>query len=153
VGLVDFETPTFEPSIDFAVLADAAQAIGGKLYLLGGGWDTLRVAGFPARHHTMAIGMRIRVPWTWTGRRTSLSIDLQDEDGHSLFERGRLVHLFEVGRPQNVPEGSDIGLVRAFTFNNVPLPKPGGYAFAIAVNDVEVERLRFMVRERPPQAE
>ena len=50
-----FDSPAFEPSVDFAILADAAQAIAGKLFLLGGGWDTLRVGGFPARHHTCLL--------------------------------------------------------------------------------------------------
>ncbi|MFW2340163.1 MAG: DUF6941 family protein [Acidimicrobiia bacterium] len=140
-----FDSPAFEPSVDFAILADAAQAIAGKLFLLGGGWDTLRVGGFPARHHTMAIGLRVRIPWTWTGRPMTLAIDLQDEDGGSLFSSGPLRHGFEVGRPPGAPEGSDIGLVRAFTFNHVPFPKAGGYAFAISLNDAEVDRLRFNV--------
>lgn len=148
-----FETATFEPSVDFAILADAAQAISGKLFLLGGGWDTLRVGKFPARHHTMAIGLRVRIPWTWTGQPMTLSIDLQDEDGRSLFASGPLRHGFEVGRPPGAPEGSDIGLVRAFTFNHVPFPKSGGYAFVISLNDLEVDRLRFNVFQHVRPAE
>jgi hypothetical protein len=131
-----FDSPAFEPSVDFAILADAAQALAGKLFLLGGGWDTLRVGGFPARHRPM-----------------TLSIDLQDEDGGSLFSSGPLRHGFEVGRPTGAPEGSDIGLVRAFTFNHVPFPRAGGYAFSISLNDLEVDRLRFNVFQHTRPAE
>ena len=83
----------------------------------------------------------------------TLSIDLQDEDRGSLFTSGPLRHGFEVGRPQGAPEGSDIGLVRAFTFNHVPFPSAGGYAFAISLNEQEVDRLRFNVFQhtRPAQ--
>ncbi len=138
-----------EPSVEFAILADAVQAAAGKLYVLGGGWDTLFVAGFPARHHSLGIAVRVRVPWTWADRTISMTVDLQDEDGTSLFERGPLTHVFSVRRPPGLPDGSDIGLVRAFTFNNLPLPHAGGYSFRIGIEGVERDRLRFTARERP----
>ena len=34
--------------IDYAVLADAAQAVGGKIFILGGGWNVFRSAIYPA---------------------------------------------------------------------------------------------------------
>lgn len=139
-------------SVDFAILADAVQAAGGKLYVLGGGWDTLFVASFPGRHHSLGIGLRIRVPWTMTHERLTVTIDLQDEDGKSIFEGRSLTHAFQVGRPKGLPEGSDVVVVRAFTFNNVPLPKPGGYSFVIGVDGVERSRLRFWARAAQLQA-
>ena len=72
------------PSVEFAMVADAVQAVGGKLYVLGGGWDLLWVSSFPARHPSMGIGIRIRVPWS-NIEQFSLSVDLVDEDGNSLF--------------------------------------------------------------------
>lgn len=140
---------TLEPSVDFALIADAVQAVGGKLYVMGGGWDTLWVRQLPARHHSLAIGARLRIPWTYAGRALSLTIDLQDEDGKSVFATGPLKHTLTVGRPPGLPDGSDIGVVRAFTFNNVPFAKPGGFSFVMAIDDHERKRIRFNVRHRP----
>ena len=136
------------PQVEFAMVADAVQAVGGKLYVIGGGWDTLFVRSFPARHPTMGIGMRIRVPWSHVDEFT-LSVDLVDEDGASLFKGRALSQKIRVNRTPSMAAGSDMGVMRAFTFNNLVFPKEGGYAFRIAMNDSEVSRLRFRIRLRP----
>jgi hypothetical protein len=151
---VEFEPDDLEPipRLDFALLADAVQAVGGKLYVIGGGWDTLFVSRFPARHPSMGIGMRLRVPWSFHGDRFTVSVDLVDEDGVSVFGEKRLSQTMGVRRPPHLPSGSDVSIVRAFTFNSLPLTRPGGYAFPILVDDNEVSRLRFWVRQRPSEA-
>ena len=136
------------PQVEFALIADAVQAVAGKLYVIGGGWDTLFVRSFPARHPTMGIGMRIRVPWSHIDE-FSLSVDLADEDGTSLFQGRTLAQRIRIRRPPTMPAGSDMGIVRAFTLNNLAFPREGGYAFRISVDDVEVSRLRFRLRGRP----
>ena len=129
------------------MVADAVQAVGGKLYVLGGGWDLLWVSSFPARHPSMGIGIRIRVPWS-NIEQFSLSVDLVDEDGNSLFGGKRFSQRIKVTRRAGRPAGSDTGVTRAFTFNNLVFPKPGGYAFPIFVGDAEVSRIRFRVQKR-----
>lgn len=143
------EDPALAPTVDFGLIADAVQASGGKLFVLGGGWDTLTVRAFPARHHTLALGLRIVVPWTYDGRTVRLEIDLQDEDGHSIFSSGPVRHQFKVRRPQTVADGESIGMVQAYTFNNVPFRAPGGYSFVVSLDDVERKRIRFRVRPVP----
>lgn len=140
------------PTIEFAFLADAVQAVAGKLYVIGGGWDTLYVRDFPARHPTMGIGVRCRVPWSDIDEFT-LSVDLVDEDGTSLFKGRTLTQKIKVRRAIGMPAGSDVGIVRAFTFNNLAFPNDGGYAFRLLVNETEVSRLRFRLRRRPPMGE
>lgn len=137
-----------QPTVEFAILADAVQAVAGKLFILGGGWDTLFVASFPAQHHSLGIALRLRVPWRAAGRELSLTIDLEDEDGTSILAGKKLRHDFVTRHPKGVPEGSDLGVVRAFTFNNVPLPRAGSYSFVIAVGGQELYRLRFYARLR-----
>jgi hypothetical protein len=139
-----------EPSIEFAILADAVQASAGKLFILGGGWDTLFVRSFPARHPSLGIALRLRVPWTRAGDEITLVIDLENEDGVSIFGDKKLTHAFVTKPPTGFPEGSDMGVVRAFTFNNVPLPTPGSYAFVLSLDGEDRHRLRFFVRPRPP---
>ena len=135
------------PRVEFALVADCVQAVGGKLYVLGGGWDMLWVGSFPVRHPSMGIGIRIRVPWSHLDEFV-LSVDLVDEDGQSLFGGKRLSQRIRVKRRMGRPAGSDTGVTRAFTFNNLLFPKPGGYAFPIFVGSAEVARIRFRVEQR-----
>lgn len=135
------------PRVEFAMVADAVQAVGGKLYVLGGGWDMLWVGSFPARHPSMGLGLRIRVPWSHIDEFT-LSVDLVDEDGKSLFGGKRFAQKIKVKRRLGRPAGSDTGVTRAFTFNNLLFPRPGGYAFPIFVESTEVARIRFRVEKR-----
>ena len=91
-------------SLDYLLVADGAQVVGGKLYLLGGGWDRLtvpRLPGPPAMPFSVALG--VNVPWSLTNRKMSFSIDIHDADGGHV---GLLVGgEFEVGRPQAFAPG------------------------------------------------
>ncbi len=148
----EWQTAGMDPTrvgVDFAVLADAAHAMAGKLYVLGGGWDVLRVARFPAIHHTMAIGMRISVPWTETDREIEMAVMLVDEDGTELFDRGPVRHKFRVRRPPALPEGSAIGVVRALTLNMIRFPREGSYSYQLTIDGVDVSRIPFRVASVP----
>ena len=44
--------------IEYALLADAAQAVGGKVFVLGGGWNLFGAASYPAPvQFAVAIGL------------------------------------------------------------------------------------------------
>lgn len=138
------------PSVDVAMLADAVQAIRGKLFILGGGWDTLWVGRFPARHPSLAIGLRLRVPVSWASDELRLSVELQDADGKPLLPKP-LTHEISLPDSTRRTAATDFGLVRSFTFNNLVFHSEGSYSFVISVDDEPVSRLRFMVRARPGQ--
>ena len=106
------------PTVDVALLADAVQAVRGKLFVLGGGWDTLWVRSFPARHPTMAIGLRLRVPTSWRADILDLSVDLQDADGAPLLAKP-LTHQVRLPAHPETSPATDFGVVRSFTFNNL----------------------------------
>lgn len=63
------EDDTQEVQIRVMMLADSAQAVGGKLYILGGGFDRINMPSVPF-HHRFDLAMLIEVPW---GPRTSLT--------------------------------------------------------------------------------
>jgi hypothetical protein len=137
------------PTVDVALLADAVQAVRGKLFVLGGGWDTLWVQQLPARHPSLAIGLRLRVPVSWDRDRLHLSVDLQDADGRPILP-GPLAHDVPIPAAAARPPGStDIGLVRSFTLNNLLFEREGEFSFVISVEGEPVTRLRFAVRARP----
>ena len=85
-------------SVEWLILADAAEVTGGKLYLLGGGWDRLTVNSQPAKR-SFAVALAFRVPWHETNRQHVFQIEMADADGGSaLTVQGQ----FEVG-----PAGRD----------------------------------------------
>lgn len=145
---MDATPDSLGPTVDVALLADSVQAVRGKLYILGGGWDTLWVRGFPARHPSLAIGLRLRVPVSWGAGTLNLSVELQDEDGKSLLPQP-LSHSVRLPAHPVTPSATDFGLIRSFTFNNLLFQKEGPYSFVISVDDEPVSRLRFAVRQRP----
>jgi len=136
------------PSVDVALLADAVQAVRGKLFILGGGWDTLWVRVFPARHPSLAIGLRLRIPSSWGEETLKLSVELQDADGAPILPHP-LAHTIKLPANPQPPSATDFGLIRSFTFNNLLFEREGAYSFVISVDDDSVSRLRFSVRQRP----
>ncbi len=108
------------------LLADAAQAVGGKLFVLGGGWSVMGPGPAP-----MALAIKIEVPWDRTNQRHHWTLDLADEDGRPVQLAGaggeRPVHIagdFEVGRPAGMAQGTPIDLPLAITIGPLQLP-PG----------------------------
>ena len=80
------------------LLADAAQQVGGKLYILGGGWST---TGSPTA--PMAVAIKIEVPWDRTNVSHDWRLALVDADGRPVqTSDDRAVEVsgqLEVGRP------------------------------------------------------
>jgi hypothetical protein len=145
---VDSPPDSLGPSVDVALLADAVQAVRGKLFVLGGGWDTLWVQRFPARHPSLAIGLRLRVPVSWGSDTLQLSVELQDADGHAMLPRPLSHDIRLPPATQHNPNATDFGLIRSFTFNNLMFEQEGSNSFVISVDDEPVSRLRFTVRAR-----
>ncbi|MEI6727006.1 MAG: hypothetical protein WCN81_12385 [Actinomycetes bacterium] len=92
-------------SLDYLLVADGAQVVGGKLYLLGGGWDRVVVPQLPGRPATpFSVAVGINVPWSLTNRKMTFSVDVLDADGghiDTLAAGG-----FEVGRPTGLRAGA-----------------------------------------------
>lgn len=146
--MIDTPPEGLGPSVDVALLADSVQAVRGKLFVLGGGWDTLWVSGFPARHPSLAIGLRLRIPVSWKSDMLRLAVELQDADGKPLLP-APLSHEIKLPSPRlHPPSATDFGLVRSFTFNNLRFDSEGDYSFVISVDEEPVSRLRFSVRAR-----
>jgi hypothetical protein len=149
---VDLAPDSLGPTVDVALLADAVQAVRGKLFVLGGGWDTLWVRSFPARHPSLAIGLRLRVPSSWGEESLKVSVELQDADGAPMLPQP-LAHVVTLPGHTQGSATTDFGLIRSFTFNNLLFRKEGSYSFVISVDDEPVSRLRFAVRARVAEGE
>jgi hypothetical protein len=119
------------------LLADAAQAIDNKLYLLGGGWSVTGPDPTPS-----AIALALKVPWDEANARHDLRIELLDADGRPILvgpgeEDGKPVVIesnFEVGRPPGLRPGTPIDLAFAVNISPLPLPPGGRYEWRLSID-------------------
>ncbi|MBI4728610.1 MAG: hypothetical protein HY775_03805 [Acidobacteria bacterium] len=138
--------------IEFLILADHAEAVGGKLYLTGAGWtDSWRgpqPEGQPLPITHFGIAVSVLVAWTETNRPQHLRMRIENEDGttqHATVEGD-----IEVGRPPGLPPGSDQRAVLAVNAN-VQFPSPGGYRIVAEVGE-GVRTVSFRVHDAPTPA-
>ena len=130
-----------------AMLADSAQVAGGKLYVLGGAFDTIAVRSFPAVHRQLAVALVAEVGPSDRNRNLDLAITLVDEDGRDLGVKseGKL----RVGAPAGLPAGASSLVPMVSAFGNIRFPSEGGYVFVIEHDGTELGRLAFRVRGAP----
>jgi hypothetical protein len=125
------------------MLADAAQQVGGKLFVLGGGWSTA-----PTPTPPMAVVVKIEVPWDRSNESHEWRLSLVDADGRAVrTPDDQDVHVagrLEVGRPPGLPEGSPLDAPLVVNFMPLPLP-PGRYEWRLEVAEW-VESISFLVR-------
>ncbi len=119
------------------MLADAAQELGGKLYILGGGWSVTGPMPTP-----MAIALKIEVPWDRTNEKHELLLELLDEDGNPVRVPGpdeepvalQVTGEFEVGRPAGIKPGTPIDSALAVTFGPLPLEAGRRYQWRLSID-------------------
>ncbi|MCC7106770.1 MAG: hypothetical protein IT307_16680 [Chloroflexi bacterium] len=131
--------------VEWLLLADSAQLVGGKLYLLGGGWDVLTVnTSFPLRQRC-AIVAAFRVPWNETNVRHGVQLEVADEDGQTLLTAAGAV---ELGRPPGIPLGQE---QRAQVVAELELSfeRPGTYVVVARIEGEEHRRVPFRVVPGP----
>jgi hypothetical protein len=133
------------------LLADAAQAVDNKLYILGGGWSITGPDPVPS-----AIALKIDVPWDQANQRHHWELALLDDDGVPVFlgdtENAQSVVIsndFELGRPAGVPPGTSLELAMAINLGPLPL-EPGRYVWQLTIDDQTQEdwQAAFSVRPR-----
>lgn len=132
---------------DYMILADAAAAENGKLYIHGAGWDRIFGTSFPITHALMAVAVRLRVPWSDTNQKHGIELDILDEDGNSILPTppGTLRGEINVGRPPNLEPGSDQVIPLAFSLVSVKFEKPGVYAVVLRIDSLDALRSPFTV--------
>ena len=130
------------------MLADAAQEVNGKLYVLGGGWSVTGPVLPP-----MALALKLDVPWSAANQEHEFLLVLVDADGHPVRVGGedgdvRAGGTFEVGRPAGLPAGTDIDFAFAVTVPSLPLAA-GRYAWQLWIDGETSEDWQrpFQVRE------
>lgn len=113
--------------IDYLLLAEHAEVTGNKLYLMGGGWDTMSVAEAPASVRLM-LAAGVRVDWDETNAPVPLLVRVDDDDAQEIF---RLEGQMNVGRPPHLPPGTSQLSQMTFALA-LQLPRFGGYRVSLA---------------------
>lgn len=118
-----------EPEIEFLILADHAEAVNGKLYMMGGGLEHIGVVDFQSPVF-LGLAVGILVPWNATNREHQVSVTVQNADAVPL---AALDGQFNVGRPPTIEVGGSQRTIIAAKIS-VTLSVEGTYVVVGYVN-------------------
>ena len=116
--------------IDYAILAEHAEVVGSKLYLMGGGWDTMNAPEAPVTVRLM-LAAGVRVDWEETNVAIPLVIRVEDDDAQEVL---KLDGQMNVGRPPQLAAGTSQLSQMTFALN-LPLKQFGGYRVTIVAGN------------------
>jgi hypothetical protein len=142
------QAPAAGPGIEATILlCDAAQQVGGKLYMLGAGWSSvLRV---PGGRTNIALAVMLSVPWDMANRPFDIEARLITDEGTLASSEGEPVRqrgTVEVARGFGLPQGSPLPSSFVMDFGSLDL-SPGGYVFEFRVEDTVKAQATFLVRD------
>ena len=134
------------PDIEFAFLADAAQARPGeKFSVLGGGVTRLGSRQFPFRHPHLALVIALSVTAPETAQEHEIRFVLLDPDGRELAGAGGVM------RTAPPPDARDSVVTFAVDIWNVGFENAGDHSFRILVDGSERKRLPLVVDRLPAE--
>ena len=126
---------------DYLILADRAEAVNGKLYMVGGGFDRVGIVQIPGpANFDVAVG--VLVGYNETNSVHRIEIVLEDEDNKVV--QPPIAAQFELGKPA----GMKIGEPQRFQLvlrGPFVIPKPGGYHWVVSLNGERKAVTRFWV--------
>ena len=126
--------------VEWVMLADAVDIVNGKLYVLGGGWESVTAEELPLLL-SCGIAVAISVPWGEANHRHQHEIEVRDADGKTA---AKIMGYFEVGRPVGISPGSrqrvQIGMMLVLQFDCI-----GTYEVVVRVNDRDLQTTTFTV--------
>ena len=135
--------PLEQAEVDFLLLADRAEVLNGKLYMMGGAWDRrhIRDIGTPV---SLTIVVGVLVPWNLTNEPHRLRIRIEDEDGSPVPPEVEAT--VNVGRPANAMRGQSFRAT-AVVNNRWTLPHYGVYRVVASVASHSERRVAFYAVE------
>jgi hypothetical protein len=134
--------------IDFMFLADKAENLNGKLYVMGGGWDRISMPQFPGPLPIpISVAISVLIPWNLTNRRFRFALELTDEDNSQIAfspEQDVVSLDLEAGRPPGLKPGRPQRTLLAVTLNpGIQFEKEGLYSFHASIDGQELKRVNF----------
>ena len=128
------------------MVCDGSDAVNGKMYILGGGWDRLIVQQF-GQEQVINLAVKLMIPWYDTNRRIPFRIMVRDENDVPLIPDDMGGEL-EVGRPpgysaeESIPFFMPLGV-------KVAIDRPKRLVFTLSVGGAEVGRTAIRVIAPP----
>ena len=120
-----------DPHIEFLILADRAEVLNGKLYMMGGSWDRLSIGDF-SQPQTLSVAVGIVIPWHATNEPHRLQVFVDAADGQEVAMLARVD--FTPGRPPILKAAEAQKVTFALTALLV-IPGPGTYIVRAVMND------------------
>ncbi|MGH2346179.1 MAG: DUF6941 family protein [Chloroflexota bacterium] len=130
------------PEIRTFMLADRAEVLQGKLYIMGGSLDIFLATGFPTAI-TFGIALVVAIPWNHTNEEIALSVVFEDADGQVL---GRMDAPITVGRPPNLGKGDEQLVPLAVSNLTFAISKAGAFVALSSLNGKPGPRATFRVQ-------
>jgi Family of unknown function (DUF6941) len=135
------------PDIEYAFLADAADARPGqKFAVIGGGVTRLGGAQFPLRHPHLALVCGLSVTAPEFGAEHDLQFMLLTPEGQQLSNATAKI------MANGPADGRDTVLTFSLDMWNLSFPAPGDYSIRIMVDGSERKRLPLLVEQRDPSS-
>jgi uncharacterized protein DUF6941 len=129
------------PKLDFAFLADAAEAEPGrKFYVLGGGVDSIGAQSFPVVHPHLALLIRLLVHPTEAERPHGLEVRLIDSDGGEL---ARMEGSFQAAG--GGPPGRELPMNISLAMANIRFERAGDFSIEVLVDNQHAKSLPLRV--------
>ncbi len=132
--------------VQAATLADHAEVLGGKLYLMGGAFDTIYARSVPVVHKKLHVVLVLEIDAAERQRDLRIEINLLDEDGQEVGVQaeGQL----RVGAPASMKPGQPNVVPLHIPFTDMKFPAAGLYAFQIVYSGNEIARIPVGVQLR-----
>jgi hypothetical protein len=130
-----------KPEVDYLLVADRAEVVNGKLYLMGGAWDRIQPSAFP---HRMIVGIAlgVRIPFAHTDDQHTVAVEMQQDEQRLVGFEAKLT----TGRPPGMA-GMDMLVPMAF---NIPvsIPAEGQVVLRASVDGRTPRRHEIRVAQR-----
>ena len=134
------------------LLCDAAESVGGKLYIIGAGWSQILVPDHPVN---MSLAVKLEISWHQANDPHRVVARLLNGDGEQVMlsgqdgEDGEPIPVLnevrvETGRPPGLAPGTNLDAPFVFNFQGLRL-SAGSYVWELEVEGNVEARAAFRV--------
>lgn len=121
--------------IEFVLIADAVEAVNGKLYLLGGGWNEYKAATVPVAAR-MGVAISLQYGQNEVGPHL-LRLNILDDTDQAVIPEAQGQMELKRATSHGLPES------RGFIAINLSLPLPRFATYRVRVNVDDLEQVVF----------
>lgn len=132
--------------VDFAFLADSADAVNGKLYLVGGAIDTIWSNQVPVIYPRLSFAMRILFAPSELGRKHKLEVSIINEDGVRIAAVGGDLDLGP--KSPQLPAGWRQAFLGVLHFVNLKFENFGHYSFDITIDNFSLKSIPVRIAQQ-----